>query len=240
MTKLEPQDVTDADERWRPPGFLQPPPALEARVLSAIANRSSPTRNAVIRDTAILTTLSWLATFGVFTFEGGVRITGRPWNLVLGTATGTALATAVVVWVALGPTRSSLPRARQILVPVVVCAPLAVFGWKLFWSSRYPGALDVWPTRPGFRCLALGLSMGLFPLLAFLVSRRGSVPSRPMLTGFAAGIAIGCVTTLLTDLWCPVAYLPHLLLGHVLPIGILGGLGASLGRRVIALRSLRS
>lgn len=219
--------------------LIEPPAVLEERVFAAIAVRSSPTRDAIIRETIALTALSWLLTLAVFAYAGGPRTTGRPWDLVFGTTMGTALATAAVAWVALGPSRSSLPRARRVLVPVVVGAPIAIFAWKLFWSSRFPGGVDIWPARPGFRCLGLGLAMGLFPLLAFVISRRGSDPSRPALTGCAAGIAIGCVAALLTDLWCPVSYLPHLLLGHVLPIAILGGLGASLGRRFVALPDSR-
>jgi hypothetical protein len=84
----------------------------------------------------------------------------------------------------------------------------------------------------------LALALGILPLVAFVVSHRASEPRRPALTGFAAGIAIGCVAALLTDLWCPVAYIPHLLLGHILPISILGGLGACLGGRFVALRGI--
>jgi hypothetical protein len=80
------------------------------------------------------------------------------------------------------------------------------------------------------------LSIAWCPLLAFVFARRGSDPRHPIATGFAAGLAIGALTSLLTDLWCPVAYIPHLLLGHFLPVVLLGGLGAWLGRLFIALR----
>lgn len=224
-------------KRSPPDGFVEPSAALEARIFAAVAGQPSPTRSAVVRETIALTLLSWCLALAVFVYAGGPRITGRPWGLVLGTTTGTAIATAALVWAALGPRRSSLPRARRLLVPAVIFAPIAILAWKLLWSSQYPSALEIWPSRPGFRCLGLGLSMGLFPLIAFAISRRGSDPRRPALTGLAAGAAIGCVAALFTDLWCPVAYLPHLLLGHVLPIAILAGLGAWLGRRVITLRN---
>jgi len=38
------------------------------------------------------------------------------------------------------------------------------------------------------------------------------------------------------DLWCPVASVPHLLLGHVLPLGILAAVGALLGDALLSLR----
>ncbi len=214
-------------------------PALRARVIAQLAQYPSPTRTAVVRESAALTALSWVFSLGVFVYGGGPSLTGRPWGLMLGTVMGTGLASAVVVWVALVRGRSSLQRAWHVIVPTTVCAPLAILGWKVLWSSGYPGALDAWATRPGFRCLGLGVAIGVLPLMAFLLARRSSDPRRPALTGFAAGVAIGCIAALLTDLWCPVAYVPHLLLGHILPISILGGIGASLGRRFVALRGAR-
>ena len=80
------------------------------------------------------------------------------------------------------------------------------------------------------------MAIAIGPLVAFAIARHRSDPRRPVLTGFAAGLAIGAITSLLTDLWCPVAYVPHLLLGHLLPIALLGGLGAWLGRVAMALR----
>jgi hypothetical protein len=235
-----PESPDDPIRNAPPTSPTGPSAALRARVLEQAAARPSPTRRAVVRETIGLAAISWLFALAVFAYAGGPRITGRPLGLVFGTATGTAFATALVVWAALSNGRSSLSRAPRVLLPAIVGAPIAIFMWKLFWSSRYPGGLDAWLTRTGFRCLGLGLAMGLFPLIAFTISRRASDPGRPALAGLTAGVAIGCAVALLTDLWCPVAYLPHLLLGHVLPIALLGGLGASLGRRVVALREPRS
>jgi len=85
--------------------------------------------------------------------------------------------------------------------------------------------------------LALTLGIAACPLVAFVIARRGSDPKHPALTGFAAGIGIGATATLFTDLWCPVAFIPHLLLGHALPIATLGGFGALLGSLFIRLRN---
>jgi hypothetical protein len=49
--------------------------------------------------------------------------------------------------------------------------------------------------------------------------------------GAAIGAAMGACAAVLVDLFCPVAYLPHLLLGHVLPTLLLVALGASVGGR---------
>jgi hypothetical protein len=37
------------------------------------------------------------------------------------------------------------------------------------------------------------------------------------------------------DLWCPVAYVPHLVLGHLLPLFVLAGAGALLGQALLSL-----
>jgi hypothetical protein len=122
------------------------------------------------------------------------------------------------------------------LLILVVGVPVAILAWKYWWSSRFIGALKPWPTLPPFRCLEMGLIVGLLPLAAVLVSRRASVPTRPALVGLAAGVAIGYASAFIADLWCPVAYLPHVLLGHMLPIPILGCVGAALGRWLLLLR----
>ena len=78
--------------------------------------------------------------------------------------------------------------------------------------------------------------MGAFPLAAFLISRRHSDPSHPRAMASALAVAAGACAWVLIDLWCPVAYLPHLLLGHVLPMVALAVIGALLGRRIVGLR----
>lgn len=237
---MKPPDSEASAADAPPPTGATLPPQLRQRVLSQVAQHPSPTRRALARQAALVTTASWLVAAVIFFLAGAVRITGRPVSLVLGSAVGTSLVVGVVVWAALGRGGSTVGRARQSLLPIVIGSPLAILAWKLFWGAQYSGALDQWPTRPGFRCLGLSLSIGLCPIIAFMIARRNSDPVRPGLTGFAAGIAIGCITALLTDLWCPVAYLPHLLLGHLLPIAALGALGAWLGRQFVAMQSKSS
>lgn len=221
---------------WLPPETpLAPPKGLEARMARS-AIRLGPPRRVVAQQTVALTLGSWVISAVVFLYAGGLRPTGRPLSLILGTAAGIGSIAAVAGWAALSRGRSTLGRARQWLIPIVIGSPAFILAWKIFWSAQYEGAFRPWPTRPGFRCLGLSLAIAICPLVAFAVARRRSDPRRPILTGFAAGLAIGAITSLLADLWCPVAYVPHLLLGHMLPIVLLGGLGAWLGRVAIALR----
>jgi hypothetical protein len=79
--------------------------------------------------------------------------------------------------------------------------------------------------------------MAVWPLVALVLTRRRTDPLHPSLTGAAIGSAVGASIWVLVDLNCPIAYLPHLLLGHVLPLVLITSVGAALGRRLIALRS---
>jgi hypothetical protein len=223
-------------EHWAAPmPSAGPSPELKARILRTVGSQPPLTRELFVRQTVALTVGSWLVSLVVFVYAGGPRVLGRPLSLVVGTALGIGTIAGVTAWSALGRGKSTLGRARRSLIPIIAGAPAVILAWKVFWSEQYSGALQEWPTRPGFKCLALSLSLGLCPLIAFAVARRSSDPRRPVLTGFAAGVAIGCITTLLTDLWCPVAYVPHVLLGHLLPIALLGTLGAWMGGQFIAI-----
>lgn len=235
-TDRDPRPLPVEPEHWlKMLPVPEPPPEIAVRVRQTLADHPPPTRAAIARQTAALAIGSWSVTLLVFLFAGGPRSLGRPLSLSTGTALGIAAAAAIAAWAMLSRGNSTLGRARRFLVPLIIGSPTLILAWKLFWSAQYADALQEWPTRPGFRCLLLSLSLGLCPLIAFAIARRSSDPRRPLLTGFSAGVAIGCVTSLLTDLWCPVAYLPHLLLGHLLPIALLGMFGAWMGWQFVAL-----
>lgn len=212
---------------------LAPPAELKARLRAQLATAPPPTRAAVARQAALLALGAWAVTLIVFLVAGGARPLGRPVSLTAGTALGIAIIAVTVAGVTFRRGRSTLGRARWKLAAVLISSQLLILTWKIFWSAQYPGAFEESPTRPGIRCFALSLMLGLPPLVAFATGRRSSDPLRPLLTGFSSGIAIGCLTLVLTDLWCPVGYLPHVLLGHLLPILLLGALGAWLGARLI-------
>jgi hypothetical protein len=37
----------------------------------------------------------------------------------------------------------------------------------------------------------------------------------------------------LVDLWCPIAFVPHVLLGHILPLVVVAMVGVWAGRRLL-------
>lgn len=225
---------------------------LRARVIAAVAAEPSPTRAAVRRRNVFMGLLAAASGVGAFVIfaafmsEGHlVRFGGdvapqhyleRPVRVVVATATGGLVVAATAVWLALRRGRSMLGRSRRRLLCGAVLIPISLLAWKVGCSVALGAAMVPWPERPGERCLALSLLVAAGPLLSFLAIRH-SVPVQPMLNGAVIGFAAGACAWVATDLWCPVAFVPHLLLGHVLPLGVLAAAGALLGRAFLQPRS---
>ena len=212
---------------------------LRARVLAQAGEQPAPTRAQVSRQRGVAAVLVLLVTLALFFAWGGVRSSPRPDKLVLETALGSAILAVGIALAALGRGRSMLGRSRGWLWAVVVAAPLALFAWRVLASSQYPGMMVQWAERPGWRCFAFSCALAVAPLLTVLWLRRGSEPVHPYLTAAAFGAAAGAGAWVLVDMWCPVAYVPHLLLGHVAPLLLLSVLGALVGSRILKLRKLR-
>jgi hypothetical protein len=208
----------------------------KARIHLIVQARPALTRRQVVGRAMFLSATSWVLALALFELFGGLRPTGRATSLILGTSLGTAALALIASWAALTRGRSSLDRSPRLLLPITLSAPLLVLLWKVSWSLQYDGALVRWETRPGFKCLQLTLAIAACPLLSFFFGRRFTDARNPALTGLSAGLAIGALANVFTDLWCPVAYVPHLLLGHVVPVIILGVAGASISRHVTARR----
>jgi hypothetical protein len=211
---------------------------LRARVLQRATQEPAPTRAQHAARQHIVIALSLAVSLLVFLALGGVRSSPRPTKLMLETAIGSTVLAIAVASVALGRGRSMLGRPGLWLWLVVVSTPIALFGWRVFTSARYAGMTAEWSTRPGLRCLLLSGMLAITPLLGLLWLRRGSDPVHPRMTAAALAAAAGAGSWVLVDLWCPVSYVPHLLLGHVAPVVLLTLLSAVLGGRVLKLRKM--
>ncbi|HEX9294871.1 MAG TPA: NrsF family protein [Polyangiaceae bacterium] len=206
------------------------PSDLKARLLKQIEQKPAPTRRTEMFRASLLVAGSIAIGLVIFLVRGGIRMTGRPTSLIVGTSLGTALIAGVGTWMALGRRRSMLGRSSLALCVTALVTPLALLFWKVVWSSQYPGGLDPWPGRIGFRCLNLSLLMGVLPLVALLFARRGTDPTHPRLAGLSAGASVGLCVALFVDMWCPVGYVPHFLIGHILPIALLALAGLWFGK----------
>lgn len=164
---------------------------------------------------------------------GGVRAGPRPLLLMLETALGSALLALIAAVAGLGRGRSMMGRPRGWLVSIMLLTPLALLAWRMLTSSRYPDMMHAWAGRPGLRCFLLSCGLSAVPLVGVLWMRRHTTPANPRLTAASCATAVGAAVWVLVDLWCPVGYVPHLLLGHVLPMTLLMSLSATFGKRLV-------
>jgi hypothetical protein len=128
-----------------------------------------------------------------------------------------------------------LALARFWFVGTALAVPPVWFVWKTVWSAQFQGMASPGPL--GWRCFALTFAFALGPLVLLAASRRDSDPTHPVSRGAALGVAAGVYAAAMVDLWCPVGNLSHVLLGHALPVALLGLLGLWVGHRLLALRA---
>jgi hypothetical protein len=209
---------------------------LRAQLLERVGREHTPTRAQVARRQVVGTAVLVLIPALVFYLFGGVRASPRPPELVLETALGSAILAAGIAALGLRRGRSMLGRPRSWLIALVLLTPVALFTWRVLASSRYPDMMVQWVERPGLRCLLLSCSLSVAPLAGVLWMRRGQDPIQPHLSAAGMAAAIGAGTWVFVDLWCPVSYVPHLLLGHVLPLLLLITAGALVGGRLLSVR----
>jgi hypothetical protein len=213
----------------------EPLAEMKGRVLAAVRAEPAPTRS-VARQRAWLTLgIAAALAIAVFAHFGGIRTSGRPGLLILGTCLGWSVVASAAAAIAVARGRSMLGRSTVALLILIGAAPLVLLAWKIGVTVPFGREMTAaWPGRPGFRCLGLSLAMATPLLVALLVIRRGSDPVHPGVAGAALGITAAIAAGTLVDLWCPVAYLPHVLLGHILPLVVAAAFGALAGRRLLS------
>jgi hypothetical protein len=175
----------------------------------------------------------------IFLSQGGIRLASRPPSLVALTSLGATAMLGAGIWISFTRGRSVLGRPDALLGAVTAISALSFTAWRYGISAHY-GQIQRWADRPGLRCLAMSVATGVPLLLAALLAWRNKRPVAPSSTGASFGAGAGLASALLVDLWCPVSYLPHLLLGHLLPIAFLATLGACLGQRLLGFRRPRN
>jgi hypothetical protein len=208
---------------------------LRARTFEAVRSHPSPTHRTFRIRAISLMTAAIAVSLAIFLLAGGVRADPRAASLLTGTTGGALAITVLAVVVGVRRRCSMLPRPGWQLALLVALVPAALLAWKIAWSARFPGMMVDWPERPGLRCFFLTLGLGMAPLVSLAFLFRNSEPARPALVGGVMGILIGAMSWVVLDLWCPVAYPRHLLIGHVGPALVLAMAGAILGRRVMGM-----
>jgi Negative regulator of sigma F len=151
------------------------------------------------------------------------------------TALGTTCFGGVGIWFLLTRGRSGFRRGWAALGLATLVPAVAFVLWRYGLGSLYHLA-GPWSDRAGYRCLAMSVATGAILLGAALMAWRRVDALTARATGAAFGAGAGLGSALLVDLWCPVSYVPHLLLGHVLPIAVLAAGGAAVGRRILGVQ----
>jgi hypothetical protein len=205
-----------------------------ARMLAAIAATPAPTRPEGRRRSLVLAAASAALALGIFESAGGMgHAAGRPMTITLAIAGGWGLITALISGALLWRGRSMLGRSPAVLLGGALFIPVALTIWMHLFAGTYA---EPFP-RLGLRCLGYTLAMSALPMLSFLRLRRGVEPRGPWALGAAIGACCGASTGVLVDLWCPLTNMPHVLVGHVLPIVLLIGIGTALGTRMLGVRA---
>ena len=207
-------------------------PDRRSRILASVTQMPAPTRGELVRRQAWLVLAGIAGALTLFGVEGGLRATGRPPSLVAWTALGTSCFTGIGMWFLFSRGRSGFRRGWAVLGLATLVPAVAFVSWRYGLGSLYHLA-GPWSGRAGYRCFAMSVATGAILLGATLMAWRHVDPMTPRATGAAFGAGAGLGSALLVDLWCPVSYVPHLLLGHVLPIAILAAAGAAVGGRIL-------
>jgi hypothetical protein len=218
---------------------LTPAPALRAQILRDVAKNTAPTRTQVERrDRGLLLAMVGLPVLTFIAF-GAVRAEPRPSMLVLSTALGSLLLATLAAGLVFYRRRSMISPPKAWLLLVITLLPCALLLWKIGVTSGYEDMMVRWHARPGFRCLRLSCFLSAVPLLGALLLRRNSETHHPRLVGAGMGAAVGGFTWVLVDLWCPVGYVPHVLLGHVLPLLLATLAGFVAGKRLLGINGAK-
>jgi DNA-directed RNA polymerase specialized sigma24 family protein len=218
------------------------PDALKKRRLRVVAEgrrMRSPTRRQLFVQTAIYSVASLVVGISLFRAKGGFSTWQAkwPWWFVLVSVAGWLVVAVAATWGAFVRGKRMLWRPRQALLAVVILTPVVLFAWMTLWGVSCPIS---WPHhKVGVKCFYFTLAAAIPPLVTLIHARRGSDPVHPTATGAALGAASGAWAGVLADLWCPIGYVPHVLVGHILPILFLTALGAALGNRFVGVHPTR-
>lgn len=217
----------------------QPPADLRARLEAAIAKQPSPTRASYTSRRAIAVVVAAALSLGLVALTGGVQHGARTPLLLWGVVAGWALVVAVAGAVALGR-RSMIGPPTAVLLGVAAALAPALLGWfVLVHEVIAPPALPEprLPFAAHVGCLVMTVVLSIGPVAALAFLRRGSDATHPRATGAVLGGLAGGIGSVLIDVHCPVGELGHVVLGHIVPVVVLLGVGALVGRRVFGLRA---
>lgn len=213
------------------------PMDLKARVRGAVEARPSPTRShARARGRAIALASVVIAAVLFFGAGGISHGAGRTTGVAAASIGGWAIIAALSMWAANRRGASATGPSRAWLLAVAVGTPALLLALMVAIVLVVPTAGELHLERFGLDCFSLSLAATLVPFVGLLVLRRGSDAVHPAAAAAALGAASTAAGGVMVELWCPVAALRHVAIGHVLPIVVLAIVGAIVGGAVLRLR----
>jgi hypothetical protein len=212
---------------------MMPPENLKRRVLEALQQRPVPPRTDRLPFTIGLAALAAVAMSVVlqwgprlFGDVGGLaHAAGRPTASEAWVLAGTVALALVSTRLVLPVRRSMLSPPRGLLLGVAILVPLLLGAWLVLWHTTYDDPF----TGAGWRCFALTGLTAPWPFAVLAYASRRVEPRHPGTAGAALGAVAGAWAAVMVELWCPLAALAHVLLGHVLPLLALALAGSGVG-----------
>lgn len=215
------------------------PPDLKTRVLEATKREPSPTRDEHRSKAMQFMVAGIVGALIVFFGTGGPDMGHRSASFFAVSAALLVAASILVSVVTLGGFRKSMVGApTDRLVAVALLAGPAVWGIELalrtIWPQNYGHSASLQSTVICHLC-TLGMAFG--PMMALFRVRRFTDAVHPGALGAAFGASAGAWGAVLIDLHCASPDLAHIGLAHALPVLLLAGVGALLGKKLLAPRT---
>jgi hypothetical protein len=213
---------------------IQPPSSLRDRILEAAKKEEAPARDRVRMQRRLAVAIGIAVSTAIFAAVGAMG--PLPRSFLLACAAGWTAVSAVVMTAGLARRKAMLGMTTRALVFAAAGLAPLVFAWiAMLVMAMKPPCVAPEP-KEHLVCFSLGLVFAAAPFAAVMWVRRGTDPVHPGATGAALGASAGALGGMLIHLHCPYADPMHALVGHVLPIALLGAIGALVGRRLLAVR----
>lgn len=211
---------------------------LRARVLAEVKKTPSPTRDEHRRRVLLVVVMGVLAAGALFMAMGGFAAGTRPVEMIAFTAGFAMVAALVVGRVAAPPRGSMLARPKGVVLAASVAAAPLLALVAIAAASAWPGpSSEAVAERAHLACGAMTFVQGVLPLVVLFLTRRGSDPVHPMITGAALGMTAGGWTAMMAYMRCPHAAAMHCVFAHVAPTIVLTLVGAVLGLVILRPRA---
>jgi hypothetical protein len=215
-----------------------PSAGLRARILAAARAEPVPSRAEGRRRNTFVIAGALVLPVALSFWVHGPGAGARPCGYVVALGVAWLMVGALATWGGVLRGASMLGRPPAWRMVVATLTPVALLVTALLAALVWPETLnDDARMRNHIVCIVFTFLCALGPLVAFALIRRRSDPVAPRLTGAAIGSAAGAWGALSIELHCVHASPEHVLLGHLVPVVLLGLLGVVVGHFFVAIRA---